>query len=931
MKKCLLAAAVLLMAAAAAGQPAFDGIKSRGPIPNDLKLSLDDLYALDKQRVRDFNDGKLTNRDKVLQSSYFIYRLMANGRILYGDPITAMLNRVADTLMKNYPELRRELRIYTVKSPEVNAFATGQGMIFVTTGLVAQIEDEAQLAFIIGHEAIHYYRQHTIQEITRKEEKASGSEAERERREMSDFLKYHNRSHQMENESDSLGLAMFYIDSPYDKGVTDGVFDVLQYGYLPFDEVPVDSATFNTPYYAFPGKYFLGQVAPITARDDFDDSKSNHPNILKRRQRCASVLAGLSGGSRFVTVSEQEFGRLRDLARKECIRQDLIYAEYTRALYDIMVMQQSAPEDEFLLKAKAKALYGMSKFKTYTNTNKVVGDYTNFEGEVQQAYHFFSKISNEELNLLAVRELWKAKRRFPADSLIAAMAEDAAKDLGRKHGYTAASFSDRLDTAQASDDTNRTASKYDKIKKKKKRSAQLDMRRYFFTDLEGQPELQAFLADCFAKAKDTAARRAVAAGRKNMFVYASEYYVLGKDELKIRKSNRLEQQLTGMIGDVARREGRGIVDFSDRGLRCHDDEQSYNDFVDLHEWVNEMWQTKGDFQHVLVMQPAMSTLVRRYDADRVNLTTVVNLEGVSDGASAIFAIFLPPVWPVIGYQLFAGTERTLLRTLYVDAADGNIINVTTASLNLADSRSRVKGLLCDNIEFAEGREQSPFMGRRLLVEADLAATPNQGAFVVAKERSVVGFAYGKGRAAVAQFVPKVALQVQVARRHAVRAGFDVRQTYLRAEASDFNSPIIVFTKVNVFALPVTVFNSSLGYRQYREPAPMGLYWGADLTWAHTALAPEQLTRFPDGECPKSYNAFGLRFEFGRNYIFYDRLLLNIGMTLGATFASPMSKTSDQSSQYSAGAVAKANRSYFNTNVWIQNCYGLKIGLGFLPF
>ena len=240
----------------------FDGIKSEGSLPSDFRLSLEELYTLDKQRVRDYNDGKLRNRDKVLMASYQINRTMVSGRILYGDPITRMVERIADTLLKDYPELRKELRFYTLKSPDVNAFATGQGMVFVCTGLVSQIEDEAQLAFVLSHEIVHYLRKHSLEEISRR--KRDSDDIDAETQEMRDFIKYHNRSREMETEADSLGLAMFYLPSPYSKDVAEGVFDVLQYSYLPFDEVAFDTNYFNTPYFKLPSDCFMDEVDPIT-------------------------------------------------------------------------------------------------------------------------------------------------------------------------------------------------------------------------------------------------------------------------------------------------------------------------------------------------------------------------------------------------------------------------------------------------------------------------------------------------------------------------------------------------------------------------------------------------------------------------------------------------------------------------------------------
>ena len=276
-------AMLLMLAAGVAGvaQQKYDlndftGIKSEGPIPADLRKGLGELYSEDKQRVRDYNDGKLANRDRVLEASYHINRLTSNGRILYGDPITRMVERIADTLLKDHPGLRGELRFYTVKSSSVNAFATGQGMIFVTTGLVAQVENESQLAYVISHEIVHYYRKHNMEVLTRRI-KNSDDEAEQ----MANFLKYHYRSREMENEADSLGLRLFYIGSPYDKRVTDGVFDVLQYAMLPFDEVPFDTTYFNSPYYRLPSHYFLEKVAPISQHQEAPCPHGRHTVALR--------------------------------------------------------------------------------------------------------------------------------------------------------------------------------------------------------------------------------------------------------------------------------------------------------------------------------------------------------------------------------------------------------------------------------------------------------------------------------------------------------------------------------------------------------------------------------------------------------------------------------------------------------------------------
>ena len=175
----------------------FCQLKSVGEVPADLKRSMAELYETDLQRAENYTGEKMKS-DKtklVKEASYRVGKMMASGRIVYGDPVSLLAARIADTLLRNYPALRSELRFYTVKSPEVNAFATGQGMIFINAGLMAQVEDEAQLAFIISHEIVHYYRSHSMEKLMDKgKKKKQKHDVEDERDEVSIFLSRHNRS-----------------------------------------------------------------------------------------------------------------------------------------------------------------------------------------------------------------------------------------------------------------------------------------------------------------------------------------------------------------------------------------------------------------------------------------------------------------------------------------------------------------------------------------------------------------------------------------------------------------------------------------------------------------------------------------------------------------------------------------------------------------
>jgi hypothetical protein len=58
-----------------------------------------------------------------------------------------------------------DIRVYVVQTPHFNATMGPNGAMQVWTGLVLRAENEAQLAYVLGHELGHYLRRHTLQQF----------------------------------------------------------------------------------------------------------------------------------------------------------------------------------------------------------------------------------------------------------------------------------------------------------------------------------------------------------------------------------------------------------------------------------------------------------------------------------------------------------------------------------------------------------------------------------------------------------------------------------------------------------------------------------------------------------------------------------------------------------------------------------------------
>ncbi len=74
--------------------------------------------------------------------------LFQSGKVVYGTSLNRYLDAILDNLLVNDAQLRSQISLFVVKSPNVNAYATTQGYIFVNTGLLAQATNEAEIAFM---------------------------------------------------------------------------------------------------------------------------------------------------------------------------------------------------------------------------------------------------------------------------------------------------------------------------------------------------------------------------------------------------------------------------------------------------------------------------------------------------------------------------------------------------------------------------------------------------------------------------------------------------------------------------------------------------------------------------------------------------------------------------------------------------------------
>ena len=82
----------------------------------------------------------------------------------YNDPkLTAYVNEVGNKVTKDTERADVQYKFYVIDSPIVNAFALPGGYIYVSRGLLALANSEAELAAVLSHETGHITARHSAE------------------------------------------------------------------------------------------------------------------------------------------------------------------------------------------------------------------------------------------------------------------------------------------------------------------------------------------------------------------------------------------------------------------------------------------------------------------------------------------------------------------------------------------------------------------------------------------------------------------------------------------------------------------------------------------------------------------------------------------------------------------------------------------------
>ncbi|HYC55914.1 MAG TPA: M48 family metalloprotease [Candidatus Binatia bacterium] len=113
-------------------------------------------------------------RDEKLlwQEAAQLEKAFADSKLLIrDDAVDGYLNAVTARVLDAYGVEDASIRVYVLRNPFVNAFVLPNGSVYLHTGLLALLENEAQLAGVLAHELEHYLGRHSLRRERSREQR----------------------------------------------------------------------------------------------------------------------------------------------------------------------------------------------------------------------------------------------------------------------------------------------------------------------------------------------------------------------------------------------------------------------------------------------------------------------------------------------------------------------------------------------------------------------------------------------------------------------------------------------------------------------------------------------------------------------------------------------------------------------------------------
>ncbi len=640
----------------------YQPLKNNGTLPSDFLSGWSETYRKDVSKIST-KDGRRTKSDKIdfyKKTDFGLNKLMRSGLVVMEGEHTEYIRKVLDLVLKNRPELQKKTKLYLLRSSSVNAFATTQDAVYITYGLLSQIENEAQLALVLAHEVSHIEKNHGIDFYlkSKKIDRSSNIWSSHNDNDESSAITKSRFSKEHENEADALGIDLF-LATQYSSKKLPRVFDVLRYAYLPFDEVPFDYSVLESEDLKLTESFKLLKTKSIkTIAEKEEDEKateetSSHPNLSARKSYLENEITKVNNDKKVdFLISEAAFLKMQKIMRFELSEIYIKNQDYNEAIYNSFLLLQKNPKSIYLKKSIGKSLYFIAKYDNNPKVNYERQKTEDIEGESQRVFHIFEKMTPKEINILATNYLLHLEKEYPKDVELNKMVNDLLHELTYYHSLSFKDFKLKKDepvlVKKVETNEETTNNKIDKIVQN---SGNGDWHTTALSSFLADKTFQKRFEELSEKAEVKKLEDEKAAYKNWMKLFSSDHnnkpVQLGLDKIvivnpiylssdqslfgsgiKYDETEQGEKRFNTYIAATAEKANLKAVLLNKCSLKSGDMSQ-FNDMVELTDWIDQQ-NTAGEMLIVPSNQAQVEALAQKYDTNYFVWTGVVNIKRATD-------------------------------------------------------------------------------------------------------------------------------------------------------------------------------------------------------------------------------------------------------------------------------------------------------------
>ena len=408
-------------------------IKAKGAIPFDYLN-----FVRGESRVNIRNTERLTRTEREdfrYATNNALREIFANGYIYFNDPLTDYVRLIGHKLTDN-TAFEDKIEFYVSKSSELNATSWQTGTIIVNIGLLSQLENEAQLAFVLAHEIAHFKNQHPYKQYAQYVKSNRTIKSSELAKQFSQDIDY-NLMYELEADSIALKTVQKF---GYDLDEIPNALRLL----LHFEPKEIPSFT----KFLSSNVYELKPTQLCRYQEYRSFKRSNNYSIghfsndhVQTRLKSINKIIDADNPILFAhrtikdgrfTFEKALFDNAKNMAHFEVVYQSFLNADYLRSTFEALILINRFPDNEYLKTKIAENLCYINYYNQKGILNKIYFD----SGKIQdddfaKLYCLINNLPKDDLEQLIYGFIQKSYISHPKnETMLITMAKFVEQTKG---------------------------------------------------------------------------------------------------------------------------------------------------------------------------------------------------------------------------------------------------------------------------------------------------------------------------------------------------------------------------------------------------------------------------------------------------------------------------------------------------------------------